>query len=227
MFMACKNLMITVERFKINNALINTDATSMYPDFPVHVHAPSYAMPEVVKIDKDHTDYVNGRRQISLAGIRRHMCKSNPNVMVHIVKVSDDMKPYKANLGDKIQKDKKLLNSTLGIKQLTNNKIFATKKAGRENFRSWKCQNFYVAFIEGDSSQSRLQLDTTGVSPLKTEVALSLLDVLAGRKNPSQLTGYVLLNGQFMPSNVRRRLCGYVVQVKAKFINYSIIKNTL
>ncbi|KAK4470684.1 hypothetical protein MN116_006214 [Schistosoma mekongi] len=40
----------------------------------------------------------------------------------------------------------------------------------------------------------------------------TLLDVLAGRKNPSQLTGYVLLNGQFMPSNVRRRLCGYVVQ---------------
>ncbi|CAH8524416.1 unnamed protein product [Schistosoma turkestanicum] len=40
----------------------------------------------------------------------------------------------------------------------------------------------------------------------------TLLDVLAGRKNPSQLTGYVLLNGQFLPNSVRRRLCGYVVQ---------------
>uniref|UniRef100_A0A3Q0KL31 Broad substrate specificity ATP-binding cassette transporter ABCG2 n=2 Tax=Schistosoma mansoni TaxID=6183 RepID=A0A3Q0KL31_SCHMA len=40
----------------------------------------------------------------------------------------------------------------------------------------------------------------------------TLLDVLAGRKNPSQLTGYVLLNGEFLPNSVRRRLCGYVVQ---------------
>ncbi|CAH8581010.1 unnamed protein product [Schistosoma bovis] len=40
----------------------------------------------------------------------------------------------------------------------------------------------------------------------------TLLDVLAGRKNPSQLTGYVLLNGKLLPSSVRRRLCGYVVQ---------------
>ncbi|CAI2730458.1 unnamed protein product [Schistosoma spindalis] len=40
----------------------------------------------------------------------------------------------------------------------------------------------------------------------------TLLDVLAGRKNPSQLTGYVLLNGKFLPDSARRRLCGYVVQ---------------
>ncbi|CAH8853705.1 unnamed protein product [Trichobilharzia szidati] len=40
----------------------------------------------------------------------------------------------------------------------------------------------------------------------------TLLDVLAGRKNPLKISGYILLNGQFLPSNVRRRLCGYVVQ---------------
>ncbi|VDQ06519.1 unnamed protein product, partial [Trichobilharzia regenti] len=39
------------------------------------------------------------------------------------------------------------------------------------------------------------------------------MDVLAGRKNPLKLSGYILLNGQFIPSNVRRRLCGYVVQL--------------
>ncbi|VDP23832.1 unnamed protein product [Schistosoma margrebowiei] len=51
-----------------------------------------------------------------------------------------------------------------------------------------------------------------------------LLDVLAGRKNPSQLTGYVLLNGKLLPSSVQRRLCGYVVQVKIECIEYSVIK---
>ncbi|CAH8574123.1 unnamed protein product [Heterobilharzia americana] len=40
----------------------------------------------------------------------------------------------------------------------------------------------------------------------------TLLDVLAGRKNPSKINGYLLLNGQFLQHNVRRRLCGYVVQ---------------
>lgn len=44
--------------------------------------------------------------------------------------------------------------------------------------------------------------------------------MLAGRKNPSQLTGYVLLNGKLLPSSVRRRLCGYVVQVKIECIEY-------
>ncbi|OON14967.1 ABC transporter, ATP-binding protein, partial [Opisthorchis viverrini] len=40
----------------------------------------------------------------------------------------------------------------------------------------------------------------------------SLLDVLAGRKNPQQLSGYVLLDGERPRANVHRHLCGYVVQ---------------
>ncbi|GAA57598.1 ATP-binding cassette sub-family G member 2, partial [Clonorchis sinensis] len=40
----------------------------------------------------------------------------------------------------------------------------------------------------------------------------SLLDVLAGRKNPQQLSGYVLLDGERLRANVHRHLCGYVVQ---------------
>nr|CAH8856960.1 unnamed protein product [Trichobilharzia regenti] len=53
----------------------------------------------------------------------------------------------------------------------------------------------------------------------------TLLDVLAGRKNPLKLSGYILLNGQFIPSNVRRRLCGYVVQENIAMDTLTIREN--
>ncbi|CAL8086226.1 unnamed protein product [Calicophoron daubneyi] len=40
----------------------------------------------------------------------------------------------------------------------------------------------------------------------------SLLDVLAGRKDPSSLSGYVLIDGRRESANIHRHVCGYVVQ---------------
>ena len=46
----------------------------------------------------------------------------------------------------------------------------------------------------------------------------SMLDVLAGRKNPSGLSGTVLVNGERQPRNFKQ-IAGYVVQVKRLFNN--------
>ena len=46
----------------------------------------------------------------------------------------------------------------------------------------------------------------------------SLLDVLAGRKDPRGLSGEVLINGSHLPKNFKR-ISGYVVQVYKLFID--------
>ena len=46
----------------------------------------------------------------------------------------------------------------------------------------------------------------------------SLLDVLAGRKDPRGLSGEVLINGSPLPKNFKR-ISGYVVQVYKLFID--------
>ena len=50
-----------------------------------------------------------------------------------------------------------------------------------------------------------------------------LLDILAGRKNKSGLTGRVLVNGQPQPSNFKC-ISGYVVQVNLIKINTLLIQ---
>ena len=50
-----------------------------------------------------------------------------------------------------------------------------------------------------------------------------LLDILAGRKNKSGLTGRVLVNGQPQPSNFKC-ISGYVVQVNLIKINTLLIR---
>ena len=42
---------------------------------------------------------------------------------------------------------------------------------------------------------------------------LSLLDILAGRKNPRDVNGLVLVNGEKQPKNFKC-IAGYVVQVR-------------